>query len=134
MKSREPKEYVIVERKKADGTIYYVAYNEQLKFAMREGTWGRYPHKFWLCERRYPQGQVFQSQFSGLEQLASFRSPTLELWDEEFIADATNAFRKEFQDPCAAKETICRVIKQQAERTANRDHCRIVSEGECCGS
>jgi hypothetical protein len=122
MTGRKPKGYVILERKNPDGSIYYTAYTERRRLF-------RFDHeekfeKHFVCERRYQYGQEYLVRTGG--------TFPLELWNEEYLLNAENVFLKKFKDALVAEVVVCRLVREQRDKEANRNYCRVVSEGECC--
>jgi hypothetical protein len=122
-KELELKDYVVLERKKSDGSIYYTAYTERPRLlAIHAEDMERHM----VCVRTYPPYPF------GTESLDAHAGKRLILCNIEYIQPSENVSVKEFEDPCKAKETVCRLVREEREREANKNHCRVVSEGKCC--
>jgi hypothetical protein len=117
---------VVLERKNPDGSIYYTAYTERKKLFCLSGE--KPFEKHFVCERRYQYGEEYVVRTGG--------SFPLELWDEESLLKLemqSTVFLKKFKDALSAGAAVCRLVREQRDKEANKNHCRIVSEGECCG-
>ena len=118
-KSKETFEYRVIEKKRSDGTSYYIGESTEV---------GQRTMLTTSPYIRLSRPVTLHSQFEGVPRTPPvFMLVNIEAAQKQAAYGGTAYQYYKFSDPCAVKEAICKVRSDQK----NLAYRQVVSEGKC---